>query len=359
MALLSAIGQIANLGQFVEIGQGHAHQQEAVRWARRNYELDTQALKIDLLGAARDDIRGTYDTYVERLDSLLLLNALILPFALNTLQFSDVWVPSLNCPAAAEAAHQDPNTECIAVKFRWMHTLWVYLVAIALFLPFWAILLVLQCKRRLDTWLQRTLEDLQMMRKSIITSASSEFGSNARNARSSQKSSKQVESDLAEEQQRVIADLGSFIVQYQDTFAVLWRQQCIPLVTHSTQLLWTATSFAVLLTSYMVWMYLANRPEYLRGDNVHFAGIIIVGFTVPGVYFLRYICNKRLELPPHGERAQDQLQTGVRMIQPSIGQSISLQARPSQSSPNPGTPNGALPEIAESDEPARRRSSWF
>merc|ERR1719463_971048 len=106
MALLGALGHLANVSQFAEIYQGHAHQREQIRWTRRNYALDSQALKIDLLGAARDDVRGTYDTYVERLDSLLLLNALLLPFALNTLQFSDQFVPGLDCK----------TEECIEVK---------------------------------------------------------------------------------------------------------------------------------------------------------------------------------------------------------------------------------------------------
>ena len=43
MALLSALGHLANFGQFVEIGQGHAHQREQIRWSRRGYTLDAEA----------------------------------------------------------------------------------------------------------------------------------------------------------------------------------------------------------------------------------------------------------------------------------------------------------------------------
>merc|ERR1712007_27319 len=101
-------------GQFVEIGQGQAHQREATRWARKNYALDTQALKIDLLGDTREDIRRTYDTYIERLDTLLLLNAIILPFALQTLQFSDQFVPGFACAV-------NPDTYCLVAQYPWLH----------------------------------------------------------------------------------------------------------------------------------------------------------------------------------------------------------------------------------------------
>jgi len=282
MALLAALGHVANLGQFVEIGQGHAHQREQIRWTRRNYALDSQALKIDLLGAARDDVRGTYDTYVERLDSLLLLNALLLPFALNTLQFSDQFVPGLDC-----LDRPDPDS-CIEMKHPWLQTLWVYLVGIDLFVPFWSILMLLHCKRKLDSWLQHTLGDLQLMRRGIMNTdilESSEW-------------TKQVEDQLAEEQKRVVATLGGFIVDYQEIFMQLWNEECAPLVAIATLLLWASATIAITLTAFMFWIYLADREtkEGARasGDYIHFGILSIIGLGIPLAYFLRvWILGRR------------------------------------------------------------------
>jgi len=267
MALLAALGHVANVGQFVEIGQGHAHQREQIRWTRRNYALDSQALKIDLLGAARDDVRGTYDTYVERLDSLLLLNALLLPFALNTLQFSDQFVPGLDCK---DADH------CIEVQHPWLQTLWVYLVGIDLFVPFWSILILLQCKKKLDSWLQQTLDDLQRMRKLIITN----------DVPDNNAWSKESEEALLAEQKRVVACLGGFIVDYQDLFMELWNSECRPMVNLATKMLWCSATIAITLTAFMFWIYLVDRQND-NYDEWHFGIISVIGLSVPMIALFR------------------------------------------------------------------------
>lgn len=281
MALLAALGHVANVGQFVEIGQGHAHQREQIRWSRRNYSLDSQALKIDLLGAARDDVRGTYESYVERLDSLLLLNALLLPFALNTLQFSGQFVPGLNC-----MDRNDPNT-CIEVKYAWVHTFWVYQVGIDLFIPFWSILILLNCKQKLDSWLQKTLDDLQRMRRMIISNDPPENAA----------WSKAAEESMAAEQKRIVACLGGFIVDYQDLFMDLWKSECAPLVAAATVLLWSSATVAIILTAFMFWVYLVDREHVDNGDDWHFLGITFVGFLIPIVYFVRSWRRKPTRTP--------------------------------------------------------------
>jgi len=222
-----------------------------------------------------DDVRGTYDTYVERLDSLLLLNALILPFALNTLQFSDQFIPG------SHGCDPEDLDSCIVVRHPWLHSMWIYLVGIDLFLPFWAILLLLQCKGRLDTWLQSTLTDLQRMRRAIIN-----VDTNLTNP-SVPKSSKQIEDELADYQQRLIGDLGGFIVSYQDMFSQFWTTQCGPLVDYATWLLLCSATVAIALTSYMFWIFLASRSDYLRHDHLHFLGITAIGFLIPGLLFSR------------------------------------------------------------------------
>mmetsp|Transcript_33061 Transcript_33061/g.71967 ORF Transcript_33061/g.71967 Transcript_33061/m.71967 type:complete len:341 (-) Transcript_33061:182-1204(-) len=262
MALLSALGHVASLGQFVEIGQGHAHQREQIRWSRRGHALDSQALKVDLLGAARDDIRGTYDTYVERLDALLLLNALLLPFALNSLQFSDQFVPGLGCSANL----------CVESEYPVIYTAWVYLVGIDLVMPFWAILLLLLSRMKLDGWLQQTLEDLHDLRRSIMPQSFAKLDDSTENS-------------LAEEQQQTIARLGTFIVRSQDGFMDLWTSQCAAHVTWATRFLWVSAYVAIAMTAFMFWIFLVDRPEGEHHNHVHFLCITLVGLLGPVVAY--------------------------------------------------------------------------
>lgn len=266
MALLSALGSLSNLGEVLQLGTGHKYQKETMQWTRRNYALDVQALKIDLLGAARDDVRGTYDTYIERLDTLLLLNALLLPFALNTLQFSDEFVPQteIDCP------------HCIQATRPWLVYIWVILVGMELILPFWSILLLLRCKTWLDSWLQHTLSELQEMRRNIIRSR------DAHTVVSDTAVGNQREEDVATEQQKIIASLGEFIVDYQDLFGDLWNEQCTPLVFWATRMLWFSAYVAITLTGLMFWIYLFNRDDpQQQPANFHFAWLIVVGLSAP------------------------------------------------------------------------------
>eukprot|EP00913_Durusdinium_trenchii_P024841 g23316.t1 len=117
--LLNGIGHLANLGQFVEIGQGQAFQREQMQWARRAYCLDSRALRIDLLNAVKEDTE----------DTLLVVHTLLLTFALATLQYSDQFVPVSGC------------VECEENEHPWLVTCWVYAVSGILILPFWGIVL--------------------------------------------------------------------------------------------------------------------------------------------------------------------------------------------------------------------------
>ncbi|CAE7216074.1 unnamed protein product [Symbiodinium sp. KB8] len=113
--LLNGIGHLANLGQFVEIGQGQAFQREQMQWARRAYCLDSRALRIDLLNAVKEDVRDHHQTYASRIDTLLLVHTLLLTFALATLQYSDQFVPVSGC------------VECEENEHPWLVTCWVRL----------------------------------------------------------------------------------------------------------------------------------------------------------------------------------------------------------------------------------------
>mmetsp|Transcript_8401 Transcript_8401/g.18244 ORF Transcript_8401/g.18244 Transcript_8401/m.18244 type:complete len:390 (+) Transcript_8401:171-1340(+) len=296
MALLSALGHLANLGQLVDIGQGQAHHREQIWWTRRNYALDAQALKIDLLGAARDDVRGTYDTYIERLDTLLLLNALLLPFALNTLQFSDEFVPKTENDA-------DCN-DCIEARHPWLGYVWVYLVAACLILPFWALLLLLRCKMDLDRWLQHTLDSLQALRRDMIAPSrvSAEVVATAAGRRGAE-AARQKQEELAEEQEHVVAQLGSFIVEYQDMFTEVWGGHCAPMVFWATRLLWMSACLAIALTGHMFTIFLANRRGEQREAADHFFVLFCAGLGLPVVVYAWSRCRSPWPAPPQSERS--------------------------------------------------------
>merc|ERR1712039_874380 len=102
-----------------------------------------------------------------------------------------------------------------------------------------------QVRRRLDSWLQRTLEELQRKRKNIIAQAPAELGP-------------ETESAFGQKQQRIIEDMSNFQMKYQEQFAIMWDKQCSPLINHSSYLLWIAASMAVCLTTFMFWIYCAN-----------------------------------------------------------------------------------------------------
>lgn len=270
MVLLQALGHMATAASIGEIAQDAVYQHEQMRWSRRNYALDVQALKIDLLGAARDDVRGTYDTYIERHTTMLLLNGLVLPFALNCLQFSSSFLPHTRqmCEDKDEGYGDD---RCIEVQHPWMVTIWSYFVGMELIMPFWSILMLLRCKVWLDTWLQASLDHLQEMRRNIIS-------------RSNENGPSVPTTETIKQQEGLIARVGEFIVDYQDKFASLWNVRCAPLVWFSTMLLWASAYGAIVLCGYMFWIFLVNRRGRQHTAHVHFAVLISIGLLMPIIF---------------------------------------------------------------------------
>lgn len=277
MAFLAALSHLANVGTFVNVGQEHAHQREQVRWNIRNYALDMQALKIDLLGEARDDVRGTYQTYAEQLDTALLLNALLLPFAPGILQLSDDFVPPT----------EDECPYCIEAHNPWLNTCAIYMIGFCLILPFWALLMLLRCKIWLDNWLQNTLDKLQGLRRMMILHPPHDANTpNAANINMRQ-------ADTCNDQEQILVHLTQFVGEYQDLFLESWTRQCAPLFYLALRLLLSSVIMAVMLIGLLLWMYLKNRQGQQNIDNVHFLWLIIAGLLVPVIYFLRQCSLKQ------------------------------------------------------------------
>lgn len=263
--------QVQTAGQIVEIAQSHVHQREQVHWTKRGFHLDSQSLRLDALDHAKEEIRSHYDTYVGRIDTLLLVLALIWPFALNTIQFSDPFVPQTaeECPDCVEATH------------KWLITWWVTLMALILILPFWGILMLIRAKLQLDNWLEYSLGKLNRERRGIVQksqpqkSSDEPWGQRAREEMQRQD----------DETERIVYRLVDIVLEYQEYLANIWTAECSWLVHGATMFLWVSAVMALMMTSLSVWIFLVNRSSVTSDSSGIFAMIIGGGLTGPAVYF--------------------------------------------------------------------------
>jgi hypothetical protein len=149
-----------------------------------------------------------------------------------------------------------------------------------LFVPFYAILVLLGCKRNLDRWLQQSLNNIQKLRKAIITTdvldPTAEW-------------SLQKEKEFEEEQKYVVSTLGNFIMDSQDVFSDLWSKECEPRVVMSTRLLFFSMALEIALVAFMFWVFLidnrvTNADGVLTDAPRHWVAVAFVGFAVPCAY---------------------------------------------------------------------------
>lgn len=336
MAFAGVLGHLANLGQVVALGQGHAYQREHVKQSRLNYTLDIQALKVDLLGTARDDVRSTYETYMERLDTLLLLNGLLLTFSLNTLQYSDAFLPQ------GDSCH-----DCIEVVHPWIASTWTLMVAASLILPFWSLMLLLWCKADLDKWLHQTLDWLQQLRRCLfrqLAPTDETTGSTG---------SATVESNGAEAEEAV-ATLGGFIVLYQDRLMDLWDGRCAPLVLWATRLLWLSVYVSVALVAGTFWVFLADRPGEQHPAHLHFLWVVLLGVLLPAGCSAYEWCREWHKERQSQSRRGSALRRGIRTSQTLLEQGTV--ARRQSQSQLPAV-NELVQPLATSSPRLRRLSS--
>jgi len=275
--LLNGIGHLANLGQFVEIGQGQAFQREQMQWARRAYCLDSRALRIDLLNAVKEDVRDHHQTYASRIDTLLLVHTLLLTFALATLQYSDQFVPVSGC------------VECEENEHPWLVTCWVYSVSGILILPFWGIVMLIWSKLQLDHWLETSIGRLNV---ELRLSLSADFSQETANGEGLQD---RDGSQLLEKVEGAVTRLGTFVVEHQESFKRVWNKECRFMISAATVFLWVSCILAILITSGMFWLFLQNHMEgQHRHASSHFALCTLSGLLAPAVYGLwfRLVCRR-------------------------------------------------------------------
>ncbi|CAJ1370979.1 unnamed protein product [Effrenium voratum] len=279
---LGAIGafldQVQNVGQMVEIGQSHVHQQEQIRWARRAYQLESQSVRLDVFDHVKEEIRSHHDTYMGRIDALLLVLALVWPFGLNTIQFSDPFVPQTEMECE----------DCIEVQYTWLVGAWIMLLGMILILPFWGILMLIRCKLKLDRWLEYSLARLNQARR----------GMNIAPPKEEERDEEEEHDDTKE----IVCCLVNMVAECQEYLALIWTEECGWLVQTSTTLLWLSATAALMLTAESVWVFMFNKgSSHATWGNV-FACLVLFALVLPAVYVLRQRSWEELEPPSgHGE----------------------------------------------------------
>lgn len=267
------LDQVQNVGQIGEIVQGQVHQKEQIGWARRAYNLDCQSVRLDVWNHVKDEIRSHYDTYMGRIDTLLLVLALIWPFALATIQFSDPFMPR---------AVEDCD-DCVEVRYYGLVVLWTILVGLILVLPFWGILMCIRCKLKLDRWLEYSLARLNHARRAITSATDTSSEGLASN----------------DDTKEVVNNFLNVCAQCQEYLALIWMEECGWLVHGATILLWLSAAAAMMLTALSMWMYLVNKGGHHAQCAFLLLIIIVVGLTVPLAYVVRQRSWDLFE-PPSG-----------------------------------------------------------
>ncbi|CAE7250038.1 unnamed protein product [Symbiodinium natans] len=74
-SVLGAVGHLANFGQLSEVGLSRALHRENMNIAKVALQQDSLALRLDLLGALKEDIRDHYANHTGQVDTLPLVSA--------------------------------------------------------------------------------------------------------------------------------------------------------------------------------------------------------------------------------------------------------------------------------------------
>eukprot|EP00928_Gymnodinium_smaydae_P003111 TRINITY_DN11113_c0_g3_i1.p1 TRINITY_DN11113_c0_g3~~TRINITY_DN11113_c0_g3_i1.p1 ORF type:complete len:487 (+),score=81.64 TRINITY_DN11113_c0_g3_i1:165-1463(+) len=304
---MKMLDQVQNIGQVAELGQNHVHQKEQIHWTKRNYHLDAQSLRLDALDHAKEEIRSHYDTYAGRIDTLLLVLALIWPFSLNTIQFSDPFVPK--APELCE-------DECVEQDHPWLIYAWVGLMGLILILPFWGILMLIRCKLKLDKWLEYSLAGLNRERREIVSSSYVTLQDSCSGDKMQELMQKQDD-----ETEKIVYRLVNVVLEYQEYLAKIWTAECGFLVHASTMLLWISAAMALGLTSLSMWIFLANTHGVYANASSGFGALIVSGVLAPLVYIV--VGQFRSPVTPPEHDSVDMFRSSFPLTSPRVRKEIS------------------------------------
>eukprot|EP00747_Dinoflagellata_sp_TGD_P165326 gnl/TRDRNA2_/TRDRNA2_186448_c0_seq1.p1 gnl/TRDRNA2_/TRDRNA2_186448_c0~~gnl/TRDRNA2_/TRDRNA2_186448_c0_seq1.p1 ORF type:complete len:357 (+),score=33.96 gnl/TRDRNA2_/TRDRNA2_186448_c0_seq1:206-1276(+) len=333
--LMSIADQIQNIGQLVEICQNHVYHEECCSMHHRSIQMDAQSLRLDVLDHAKEEIRSHYDSYMRRSETVLLVTALLWPFALSFIQFSDPFIP----------ATQKACPDCIEVHYQWLVGIWIALMGIVLVLPFWGILMLIRYQQKLAGWLEYSLGRLNRERQKMAivkapppepplrTSISRSFSSlSLSNLECDHEKEDDEEEDNTEQ---LVCRLVNIVTECQECLAKMWTAECGWLIKAATRTLWISSYAGLLIAALSVWIFLVNSGGVHAILSGYFSAVIVLGCVGPLIYVMHQRINNRVEPPAPGEfedmvmaRSQFPLTTSFRDL------GSTTQMRRSSSSPD-------------------------
>lgn len=258
---ITVLDQVQNVFSVGEVAQNEIHHKEQLMWTKKAHHLDSISLRLDALDHAKEEIRSHYDTHVGRIDALLLVLAVIWPFALNTIQFSGPFIPKT----------QDECPTCVEARNPWLVGVWVFLIGVVLILPFWGILMLLRCKMKLERWFEHALAGLKRERKVIVRTVNTDIP-------------EAQQERLDARTQQIVFRLVNIVLDYQEYLSRIWSKECSHLVHSATSLLWMSAIGALLLTALSMWVFLVNSGGHFQYASHILRTIVISGCVGPGAY---------------------------------------------------------------------------
>lgn len=168
-------------------------------------------------------------------------------------------------------------------------------------LPFWSLLMLLWCKMLLDQNLQATLEALQELRRQLMRPVDPLSPGDGGDSNSSRvlgvpkvgkdgQETTDREERIAHEAEDAVSSVSNFIILHQDSFMLVWTHTCCATVKWAARLLWVGVYCAILLVSYMFWIWLDDRVGVQHNAHRLFFGVCAAGLVLPMAFAFRWRC---------------------------------------------------------------------
>jgi len=134
------------IGEGVGIYQAWHYGRRDQHWAERNYKMDAQSMRIDLLGTVREEIRDQLELIVSSLDNMMVVATLML---------------SIGFAFAAELAAPPSSHVDDSPLEHALHVAYAVLCALSLVLPFWCLIFTLRIRYEVDRVTKDHVAELQ------------------------------------------------------------------------------------------------------------------------------------------------------------------------------------------------------
>uniref|UniRef100_A0A7S4W1E0 Uncharacterized protein n=1 Tax=Alexandrium monilatum TaxID=311494 RepID=A0A7S4W1E0_9DINO len=151
-----AVGAAGALVGLFGLGQSSAYHKHNLQWAEIDYFLQVRQVHIDTLNNMREDLRDMYELDGRKIDTNMIVATLLLAIGFGfvvegTFPASD--------PGKSDAGHQTYEDQ------HNMRVVYAVVAAFALLCPFWSMLALIECRRRLDFFMHQFNDKFYRMLK--------------------------------------------------------------------------------------------------------------------------------------------------------------------------------------------------